>query len=217
LVAGREGETLAAVRLALLAGRGWRSELFRCRAVSLCERTQNLGQAANRGNRRLTDIVVRRNLIPVIQEKTSKRKAEKRSAFRRSESSGIFPGMPDYRRNRVPRGTFFFTVKLRDPRSDLLVRQIDILCDAVRRVRARTPFRIDGWVVLPDHMHCLWTLPQGDADFSGRWRAIKTAFVKCLPTGEARSPVIGSGGIGSTPYATLGILRLTWTTRIPTR
>jgi REP element-mobilizing transposase RayT len=78
--------------------------------------------------------------------------------------------MPDYRRNRVPGGTFFFTVNLRDPRSDLLVTQIDIMRNAVRRVRARTPFRIDAWVVLPDHMHCLWTLPQGDADFPGRWR-----------------------------------------------
>jgi putative transposase len=49
--------------------------------------------------------------------------------------------MPDYRRNRVPGGTFF-TVNLRDPHSDLLVTQIDISRDAVRRVRARTPFRI---------------------------------------------------------------------------
>ena len=65
--------------------------------------------------------------------------------------------MPDYRRNRVPGGTFFFTVNLLDRRSDLLVAQIDILRDAVRRVRARAPFHIDAWVVLPDHMHCLWT------------------------------------------------------------
>jgi putative transposase len=98
--------------------------------------------------------------------------------------------MPDYRRNRVPGGTFFFTVNLLDRRSDMLVTQIGILRDAVRRVRARAPFRIDAWVVLPDHMHCLWNLPPGDADFPGRWRAIKTAFVKCLRTGESRSPVM---------------------------
>jgi putative transposase len=85
-------------------------------------------------------------------------------------------------------------VNLRDPRSDLLVTQIDILRNAVRRVRARMPFRIDAWVVLPEHMHCLWTLPRGDADFPGRWRAIKTAFVKCLPIGEPRSPVMTSRG-----------------------
>ena len=41
------------------------------------------------------------------------------------------------------------------------------VAEAVRRVRSRTPFHIDAWVVLPDHMHCLWTLPEGDADFPG--------------------------------------------------
>jgi hypothetical protein len=74
--------------------------------------------------------------------------------------------MPDYRRNRVPGGTFFFTVNLLDRRSNLLVARIDALRDAVRQVRARAPFHIDAWVVLPDHMHCLWTLPEGDAKFS---------------------------------------------------
>ena len=61
-------------------------------------------------------------------------------------------------------------------------------------MRAGTPFRIDAWFVLPGHMHCLRTLPKGDAGFPGRWRAIKTAFVKCLPTGESRSPVMTSRG-----------------------
>jgi putative transposase len=69
--------------------------------------------------------------------------------------------VPDYRRNRVPGGTFFFTANLLDRRSDLLVEQIDALREAVRRVRARTPFHIDAWVVLPEHMHCVWTLPEG--------------------------------------------------------
>jgi putative transposase len=102
--------------------------------------------------------------------------------------------MPDYRRNRVPGGTFFFTVNLFDRRSNLLVARIDALRDAVRQVRARAPFHIDAWVVLPDHMHCLWTLPEGDANFPGRWRAIKTAFAKSLPIGEPRSPVMTSRG-----------------------
>jgi REP-associated tyrosine transposase len=102
--------------------------------------------------------------------------------------------MPDYRRNRVPGGTYFFTVNLLDRRSDLLVKQIDILRDPVRRARARAPFHIDAWAVLPDHMHCLWTLPPGDADFPERWRAIKIAFVKCLPAGEPRSSVMTSRG-----------------------
>src|SRR5258708_33601127 len=102
--------------------------------------------------------------------------------------------MPDYRRNRVPGGTFFFTVNLLDRRSNLLVTNIDALRDAVRRVRARAPFHIDAWVVLPDHMHCLWTLPQDDADFPGRWRAIKTGLAKSLPIGEPRSPAMTSRG-----------------------
>jgi putative transposase len=102
--------------------------------------------------------------------------------------------MPNYRRNRVPGGTFFFTVNLLDRRSHLLVTQIDTLRDAVRQTRIRAPFHIDAWVVLPDHMPCLWTLPEGDADFPGRWRAIKTAFSKGLPTGEPRSPAMTSRG-----------------------
>ena len=52
--------------------------------------------------------------------------------------------MPDYRHNRVPGGTFFFTVNLLDRRSDLLVTQIDVLRDAVRQVRGRAPFHIDA-------------------------------------------------------------------------
>jgi putative transposase len=102
--------------------------------------------------------------------------------------------MPDYRRDRVRGGTFFFTVDLLDRRSTLLVSPIDALRAAVRQVRVRAPFHIDAWVVLPDQMHCLWTLPHGDCDFPGRWRAIKTALSKALPIGEWRSPVMTSRG-----------------------
>jgi putative transposase len=98
--------------------------------------------------------------------------------------------MPDYRRNRVPGGTYFFTVNLRDRNSDLLVTQIEALRNAVRHVSAKSPFHIDAWVVLPEHMHCLWTLPENDTDYSGRWRAIKTVFSKSLPAVEQRSPVM---------------------------
>jgi len=97
--------------------------------------------------------------------------------------------MPEYRRNRVPGGTYFFTVNLLDRRSHLLVMHIERLRVAVRKVRAKSPFHIDAWVVLPDHLHCLWTLPVNDADFSGRWRAIKIAFSKSLPPTEHRSAV----------------------------
>jgi putative transposase len=67
----------------------------------------------------------------------------------------------------VPGGTFFFTVNLGDRRSDLLVTQIDVLRHAARRARSRAPLGIDAWVVLPDHMHCRWTLPPGDTDYPG--------------------------------------------------
>ncbi len=111
--------------------------------------------------------------------------------------------MPDYRRNLIPGGTFFFTVNLLDRRSDLLVTQMDALKDAIRRVRIRAPFHIDAWVVLPDHMHCLWTLPKDDCDFPGRWQAIKTTFSKSLPTSEPRSSVMtrrGERGIWQRRY-----------------
>jgi putative transposase len=97
--------------------------------------------------------------------------------------------MPNYRRNRVPGGTYFFTVNLHDRRSDLLVVQIDALREAVRQARTKAPFHIDAWVVLPDHLHCLWTLPENDADYSGRWKSIKTSFSKSLPATEQRSAV----------------------------
>ena len=89
--------------------------------------------------------------------------------------------MPDCRHNRVPGGTFLFTVNLLDRRSDLLVTQIHALREAVRQVRLHAPFHIDAWVALPDRIHCLWTLPAGDADFPGRRRAIKTPFSKACP------------------------------------
>jgi len=95
--------------------------------------------------------------------------------------------MPDYRRNRVPGGTYFFTVNLLDRKSQLLVENVGILRDAVRHVRERKPFHIDAWVVLPDHMHCVWTLPPGDTDFSDRWRALKGLFTTGMPPGERRS------------------------------
>ena len=98
--------------------------------------------------------------------------------------------MPDYRRSRVPGGTYFFTVNLLDRRSDLLVAQIDALRNAVRQVATKSPFHIDAWVVRPEHMQCLWTLPENDTEFSGRWRAIKMAFSKSLPAIERRSPVM---------------------------
>jgi len=90
-----------------------------------------------------------------------------------------FP-MTDYRDNRVPGGTFFFTVRLLDRGSTLLTDHIAAFGDAIRQARIRKPFHVDGWVVLPDHAHAMWTLPPGDHDCSSRWRAVKIAFSKAL-------------------------------------
>ncbi len=83
-------------------------------------------------------------------------------------------------------GSYFFTVNLRDRRSDLLVLGIETLRSAVRATRARHPFTIDAWVVLPDHMHCVWTLPPGDVDFPLRWQMIKALFSRSTPRPEIR-------------------------------
>jgi putative transposase len=96
--------------------------------------------------------------------------------------------MPNYRRNRVSGGTYFFTVNLANRRSDLLVREVETLRACIRAVRLTTPFHIDSWVILPDHMHCIWTLPEDDTDYSGRWWDIKVRFSKALPEAGVRRP-----------------------------
>ena len=89
----------------------------------------------------------------------------------------------------VPGGCWFFTVNLLERKGTLLVDHIDSLRESVASTRHKYPFQIDAFVVLPDHMHTIWTLPPGDADFSTRWRLIKTAFAKTLPKQERLSAV----------------------------
>jgi putative transposase len=95
--------------------------------------------------------------------------------------------MSIYKRNLVVGGTYFFTVNLLDRNKSLLVDYIDCLRESVASVKQKRPFSIDAWVVLPDHMHAVWTLPEGDADYSGRWREIKKEFTKAIPADEYRS------------------------------
>jgi putative transposase len=92
--------------------------------------------------------------------------------------------MTSFRRNVVPGGSYFFTVNLADRRSRLLTIHIDLLRAAFRDVRSRHPFAIEAVVVLPDHLHAIWTLPEGDGNFATRWRLIKAAFSRALPLGE---------------------------------
>ena len=88
--------------------------------------------------------------------------------------------MVQYRRNLVAGGTYFFTVTLVDRRSNLLIRHIDVLRESLKKVQQHHPFEIVAWVVLPDHIHAVWTLPSDDSDYSNRWRAIKSHFVRAV-------------------------------------
>jgi putative transposase len=96
--------------------------------------------------------------------------------------------MTNYHRNFVAGGSFFFTVNLADRRQRLLTERIDLLRRAFKDVRRQHPFTIEAIVVLPEHLHTIWTLPEGDADFALRWRRIKSAFARQLPGGESVSP-----------------------------
>ena len=75
--------------------------------------------------------------------------------------------MPNYRLAWHPGGTYFFTVNLLQRHdNDLLTRHIELLRNVVSAVRSRHPFHIHGWVVLPEHLHCVIELPLNDADFA---------------------------------------------------
>lgn len=88
--------------------------------------------------------------------------------------------MPNYRRYYLKGGTWFFTVNLKNRQSDILVRQIAALRTVVQGVKAAKPFHINACVILPEHLHCIWTLPENDSDFSCRWREIKKMFTKAI-------------------------------------
>jgi putative transposase len=86
------------------------------------------------------------------------------------------------------RWLLFFTVNLLHRQAnDLLVQHINKLREAVRYVQVKWPFKVHGWVVLPDHFHCLIQLPENDSDYSLRLRMIKARFSAALPRSENRS------------------------------
>ncbi|AYC31529.1 transposase [Pseudomonas cavernae] len=96
--------------------------------------------------------------------------------------------MTSYRRDHTPGATWFFTLNLADRRSRLFTEHIDQLRAAFRYTMRRHPWRIDAIAILPDHLHALCTLPDGDADYALRWRLIKTHFSRALPHNESTSP-----------------------------
>ena len=87
--------------------------------------------------------------------------------------------MSNYRRARTSGGTFFFTVVTYRRRPILdLPESRKALREIIDEVRLRHPFSVDAWVLLPEHLHCIWTLPKGNPDFSMRWSLIKSGFSK---------------------------------------
>ncbi len=105
--------------------------------------------------------------------------------------------MSTYLRLRAPGATIFFSVNLAHRGTSLLTEQIGLLRDAVQQTKAARPFVIEAWVVLPDHLHCVWTLPEGDRDYSARWGAIKARFSMSVRragfTPPPRLPAVASG------------------------
>ena len=89
--------------------------------------------------------------------------------------------MPRYIRPRASGATVFFTVALLDRKSDLLVRHIDCLRHAFRSTLTERPCTVDALVMLPDHLHAVFTFPEGDAAYRTRWRLIKTRFSRHFP------------------------------------
>ena len=96
----------------------------------------------------------------------------------------------------VPGGTFFFTVALAEAGSRLLVDEVALLRDVVAAVRAEHPMEIDAMVILPDHLHAVWTLPRGDTGAAIRWRKIKASFARhCRAKDEASRAELWRPGV----------------------
>lgn len=87
--------------------------------------------------------------------------------------------MPNYRRLKVAGSTYFFT-QVTHQRQPWLCSEIAraTLREAIIQVKQKHPFTIDALVLLPDHIHCLWTLPESDSDYATRWRLIKSYVTK---------------------------------------
>ena len=100
----------------------------------------------------------------------------------------MLPGMSNYLRVRTAGGTYFFTVNLLERQRRLLVEHVDELRASFRAAHRARPFELLAIVVLPDHLHCVWRLPENDSDNANRWAQIKSGFSRRLPADERRSP-----------------------------
>lgn len=102
--------------------------------------------------------------------------------------------MVHYRRAKTPGACYFLTLTLRDRSSDLLVRHHAQLGNALRLVRQQKPYRLPAMVLLPDHLHMLMQLPDGDADFSARVRLLKSSFVNALRAQDVQGVRLNAKG-----------------------
>ena len=89
-----------------------------------------------------------------------------------------------YHRADVKGGTYFFTMNLAERRNTLLVDEIDLLRDVINKVKKQHPFKLNAMVVLPDHLHVIWTLPVNDHEYATRWMLIKSGFSRQIPKHE---------------------------------
>lgn len=95
--------------------------------------------------------------------------------------------MTNYRRIYTPGATWFFTVNLLERRNNpFLIENIDLLRSAFK-TKEKHPFNIDALVILPDHLHCIWTLPENDSNYSMRWNLLKGRFSRAFGKHESLS------------------------------
>jgi putative transposase len=90
-----------------------------------------------------------------------------------------------YKRVRIEGGCYFFTVVLAQRhKNNLLIEHVDALRKSFKHVQNNHPFIMDTVVIMPDHLHCIWQLPEGDFNFSTRWRLIKAHFSRSIKKAE---------------------------------
>jgi putative transposase len=101
--------------------------------------------------------------------------------------------MPEYRRANIPGGTYFFTVKTFERKPILIQERYRIaLRQAIFEVRATLPFESIAWILLPDHLHTIWQLPESDANFSLRWSLIKQRVTRQCADETTSASITGS-------------------------
>ena len=88
--------------------------------------------------------------------------------------------MVNYRRNHIAGASYFFTVNLHNHSSQLLIKEIDLLRYCMRNTQEKNPFQIKAIIILPEHLHALWTLPESFSDYSLLWQKIKSSFTRGL-------------------------------------